>query len=669
MPAPLVSPAVRSDYYLPVETERGLYLYRTRPDAPPAIVRFDVDSGRERSILVMRLTDHASWSVTADGRTIAFATFTVDGTFPDEQALYSDLALFDVDTKRTVPLTSGGGYYHPAIAPDGSYLIAVERAGGHHRLVRLDLDADDNEIIPRPLVEIDGGRFHTPVVSPNGRRVAVVANQRGVQQILLVDPLDGSYTALLQPPDGFPYYPTFADDGVLLYGHDRGGTLALYRHAIDSGDVRLIAEDPVGAFAGTVVSGELVFAAYTSDGHALRSGSRAPGVVVETIAASPPQALIAPPPVTGSRYRPVPLPTVWFPIPGVAGPSLELATLGAGVLVKGTDILHRHAWVVSSVYYPALNQADYTVRWATRYGRIGFAADASATYHVIPLSGDDDLHARLLRHAASISYVLRSEYRLGVGKSSLAALSATHLLGYSSQTPFHLGGARHADIELYANRIDVGARFATVTEPLSSQRAFHAPWKRALEVSLSTPLEPPSFVPESVAALTRARLNVGLGSSDHVVALAPAVSFSTTRNSVIPLGLRGFGPQTGHSAVDGLRGRYRLAVEYHTPHLLVDVPVLPSVGITGLGLSLFGETHGGYDATPVRAVMSPMVGIGAELTTVITYWIRLPFTLGVTARFDPQRIESFSLPDDVRVYVRADVLDLLPAARGHRFVE
>ncbi len=667
LPAPRISPAVRSDYYLPVETERGLYLYRTRPDAPPAIVLFDLDSGQERSILAMPLTDHASWSVTADGGTIAFATLRVDGTFADEPAAYSDLVLYDVDTRRTIELTSHGGYHQPAIAPDGSYLIAVERAGRYQRLVRFDLDAGINGLVPRPLVEMDEGRFYTPVISPNGERVAVVANQRGVQQILLVNPLDGSYTPLPQPADGFPYYPTFADDRVLLYGHDRGGTLGLYRHVIDSDDVRLVAEDRIGAFAGSIVSGELVFASYTSDGHALRSGSRAPGVVVETVTASPPRSLTPPPPITAGRYRPVPAPTIWFPIPGIAGPGPGLSGLGAGVFVRGADILRRNTWVASAIYFPALTQANYFLFWATHYGRVGFTADASARYFFTPRNEDDHLHARVLRHSASLSYLLRSEYRLGVASSATVGLRATHLLAFTSDSPFRFGGARSPGVDLNTNRIDVGVHLSTVREPLSSRRAFHAPWKRALEVSLSTPIEAPSFEPRSLAALTRARLNVGLGASDHVVTLAPAASFATAREAVTPLGLRGFGPQTDHSAFDDLRGRYRLAVEYHTPHLLIDVPILPSVGVTGLGLSLFAETYGGYDAPPVRAAVSPMVGFGAELTTVITYWGPLPFALGVAARVNPAHIESFSFPQDLAIYLRAGLLELLPAARGHRF--
>ncbi len=664
--APRISPRVRSNYYLPVETERGLFLYRTRPDAAPAIVRFDPKTGVEQPVLRMPLTDHASWSVTADGRTLVFATVRIDGTFPDEQAVYSNLAVCDVDTGRTFELTSRGGYYQPAISPDGAYLVAVERVGGYQRLVRFDFGADADDPTPRSLLELDEGRFYTPIVSPNGKRIAVVANQRGIQQILVLDPFDGSYTRLPQPPEGFPYYPTFADDEVLLYGHDAGGALALYRHDLSSGETRLLARDRIAAYAGAIVGDELVFGSYTSDGYTLRSGSPAPGALVETITAPAPEALAPPAPVTGTRYRPFPAPTFWLPALGLAGPGLHASGLGAGATVVGSDILHRNAWAVSAVYFPALTQADYSVLWSTHYGRVSLQAGANAWYQVSPVGDDDLVHTRTLRHSASISHLQHAEYRLGVASTAAVELHASHFLGLASETPFAFGGAVAPEVAIGAHRINVETRLTTIRTPLSSRRAFHIPWQRSFMVGLSTPLEAPAFEPQALVARTHARLNVGLGSSDHVVSLAPAASYATTLATVEPFGLRGFGSQAEHPATGRLRGRYRLAVEYHTPHLLVDLPVLPSVGITGLGLSLFAEGIGGYDVLPARHSVNPTVGVGMELTAVITYWTALPFTLGVAARVQPERIEAFSFPDDLAVYLRADLVDLVPLARLHR---
>lgn len=673
---PRVTPEVRSDYYLPTQTEGGLYVYRTRPDRVPGIVRFDPDTGVEEHVLRMRLTDEASWSVTADGRTIAFATVEADSTFPDEQAIDSDLYLLSVDTGAITRLTGGGGFHQPAIAPDGSFLVAIERHEGYQRLVRFDLSG-----APRPgtgesatpgghvtqasrvLVAADRARFYTPEVSPDGRKVVVAANQEGRQQLMLVDADTGSHRLLPHPSGGVPYFPGFADDASLLYGSDASGSLELYRHSLDTDEITRVASDPVGAFAGEAVDDRLLVSVYTADGYAVRSrpaeqADRTPVEPTEPVALRE----IAPPrPVAGEPWAAWPKPAFWLPTFGLAGPGIDPSGFGVGPLVYGADLLARTNWQAGGIYYPLLGQLDYLFGWTTRYGSLAVSASAESAYTVLDAGDGRRVHAKQFRHGATLTYTLLSRYRLGVSRTIAARAGATNTLAYSSRSPFRAGAlATDAAPALDVNRLVAGVDLFGSRAPLSSQRAYHAPGAVSGSLSAAVPFDAPSFDPGTLLTVLAASANVGLGDGDHVVTLAPTLTYSTNAVFASPVDLRGFGAATAHDASAGLRGRYGLSVDYRTPHLLVDLPLLPSVGITAFGFGLFAEATGGYDASPAAFAFDRQIGFGAELTTVITYWTPIPVTLGLAARLNPADPGAFSLREDLTIYVNSNLIESIP---------
>ncbi|MFW6288795.1 MAG: TolB family protein [Spirochaetota bacterium] len=664
-PSPRLSPAVRSDYYLPTETSKGLYLYRTRPDRKPAIVEFDPVSGEETVILEMRLTDHASWSTTADGNTIAFATVEVDGNFPDEQGAYSRIYLYDRDlaTIREPVATrepgNDSGYFQPALSPDGSYLVAVERHGGYQRLVRVDLDSGTPGV-PRLLVEFDRARFSTPTVSPDGTRIAVMANQNGRQQLIVVDPETGEYEVPVQPEGGISYYPTFADDTTILFGNDRGGELSVYRLTLDEAAVRRIARDPIGAYSARFVGDELFVATYTSDGYTLRSQSAAEGSSTPVRAGERPREIDAFPDARGTPYPVVPKPVFWLPAIGLAGPGLDPAGLGGGALVYGADPLGRHAWQVRGVYFPALTQLGYSLAWSTRYGSWGASAGAESTYRVLSNRSGDRLNAQLFENGATIAHRPLSRYRLGASQNLAVRLGATHTYALVSDSPFAINELSSEAVSVDLNRVVVGMDATASHTPLASRRAFHVPGAYSATVSLASPLDAPDFVPAALFSAMSAKLNAGIGSTDHVVSIRPDANFSTSIDFASPIDLRGFEGRTAHDASSGLRGAYRLAIDYRTPHLLVDFPLAPSAGVTGIGFSLFAEATGGYDAKPAAFAIDRAIGFGAEITTVITYFQPFPVTVGIEARVDPRDTGSFAGLDDLSIYVESSLFESIP---------
>ena len=76
-------------------------------------------------------------------------------------------------------LTTGGHFFHPALSPDGSALVAVERRGSYARLVSVSLE--DGAVTP--LYAPADTRLHTPQFSPDGQFIALVENRAGRQDV------------------------------------------------------------------------------------------------------------------------------------------------------------------------------------------------------------------------------------------------------------------------------------------------------------------------------------------------------------------------------------------------------------------------------------------------------------------------------------------------------
>jgi hypothetical protein len=229
-----------------------------------------------------------------------------------------------------------------------------------------------------------------------------------------------------------------------------------------------------------------------------------------------------------------------------------------------------------------------------------------------------------------------------------------------SSSPFAINELSSETVDVELNRITIGVDASAAHTPLASRRAFHVPGAYSAGVSLATPLDAPSFAPEALVAATRGNLNAGIASSDHVVSIRPSVNFATDIAFAAPLDLRGFAERTIHDASAGLRGAYRLAIDYRTPHVLVDFPLAPSMGVTGIGFSVFAETTGGYDARPASFAIDRAIGFGAEITTVITYFQPFPVTVGIAARLDPRAPESFGGFDDLSFYIESSIFESIP---------
>lgn len=663
--APRLSPEGRGDYYAPVATERGLYLYRIRPDVRPAIVRFDPQTGEETPLVEVRLPDHASWSVTPDGATIAFASVTTDRTFPSELARDLDIYLHDVATATTRQLTTSGGLHHPAIAPDGERLVAVQRRGSYHRLVLLDLPVAGGEARIKPIVEIPMTRFFTPAFSPSGRSVVAVANQRGDQRLVIIDLEHGEWDVLARPEgDGVPVFPVFLDESTLLYGNDRGGSLALYRHEIGGDRITRVVRDPVGAYAGVMTPQGVAVASYTSDGYTLRladSASMSRGEPVPAVTPPPFAELEPPAPVDGRAYTPRAAPAFWLPTAGVAGPGLELQGLGIGALIFGANSLGSIAglpqttWLTSAVVYPGYSQIDYTVQLSSGFGAWSFAVQSQSTFTVSSTAGTS---SKLFSSSASLRWQPIDRFYLDRWTEGYAELSASQSLLFQADQPFVVGDAMSGRAPLGSNRIVPQLTIGGLTYERPAERAAVPPGALSAAVAAAVPFNASGSGPEGLLTALAARYTLGIAATSHVVSVSPQATYATSPEVASALPLRGFAAGTSQETTER-RGRARLALDYQTPRALIDLPIHPSAGLTSIGFGAFVEATGSFDPSE-GASIDPAIATGMQATAVLTVaTASFPVTIGLSVRIDvtnPGSVEN----DDVRLYVQSDLLQSIP---------
>ncbi len=156
-----LSPPGIGDYFLPVVTGAGWYLYRRTQDAPGAIVRWDPGTRAERVLLATTLTDASSLTASRDGSQLVFATIeqSVGKSGP---LLLSDLFALDPRSGDVRRLTVGAHLWQPRLSPDGATLVAVQGVGDHSRLVVVDRSTGAVRVLYAP----GGGcRLHAGVLT------------------------------------------------------------------------------------------------------------------------------------------------------------------------------------------------------------------------------------------------------------------------------------------------------------------------------------------------------------------------------------------------------------------------------------------------------------------------------------------------------------------------
>jgi hypothetical protein len=478
-------------YHLVAATSRGIVAWMSGPRDPGALYLLPPDAttapdptGAWRRLFPVSPTDASSITVTDDLSRLVVAVTVPDYTGAGPRVIHSDLYLVSltgddgmtrpeqrdgatapaaagpdpapVDTRR---LTRGGQFLHPALSPDGTRLLALQRRGSSPRLVSVSLDDGTVEPFYDPLASPAGSgsgvrqsgepggtggevRLHTPRFSPDGSLIAVVQNRGGEQDILLLDANSGELHGLVGRR-GVREYDPFFSDGVLLYGSDEPGRLILKGVAIDElpgipPRVRgaTLVEDPIGAYTGISVEGTILYGTYRSTGHAIRrapgadvphdvslvaaagttpesvgpgvsAAEPAPGSVSATDSILPSGSDIAPREVlTPRRSRDLPRPVFWFPLATVRGGTDEATVAEAGAFALAASTLERHQLEATALVDTGSGEPSGSISYTFTPGAASFGA-------AIQIDRDDEREI----YSGSVTAQRPLWYRRGIDRS------------------------------------------------------------------------------------------------------------------------------------------------------------------------------------------------------------------------------------------------------------
>ncbi|SIQ15651.1 hypothetical protein SAMN05920897_104161 [Alkalispirochaeta americana] len=424
-----LSPAGPGHWDLPVPTERGLVTWGNHFDRGPGLYVQKALHEPWRLLARTEVAPGESWTVDSRGTLAVVATITTDpyrpGIPPATGVAYSDLFLLDLSARcesrdwfQPPPsrrITHRKRLYHPALSPDGSRLVAIERQGSFSRLVSVDIASGSIT----PLVEAPKEVLRNPAFSPDGSLLALTANYRGQQRLLVVAYPSGEILEdrmiFSRAPDAAVYYPRFhqpfhqpSEDAAsreslppkappleIWYGGDAEGFLSLYRSVLSDQGLtppQRMLRDQVGAWGGFPLpaSGEpsmsreatseetgILYGSYSSDGQNLKLGESRAEEPAETL---PPKNTFSPVtradadvgagadanqdqgrgshreratiPASPRPYRDTLRPLLWTPLASAQRGGDQGDSLDLGVFFLASSNLGRHTLQGYALYNP-----------------------------------------------------------------------------------------------------------------------------------------------------------------------------------------------------------------------------------------------------------------------------------------------------------------------------
>lgn len=258
-----------------------VYSVRT-PHEFPALKALPLDGGAPRTLARRYL-----------GSTVAVTSGRI---FFDQQeagrnvGMYSDLHVLDRASGGVRRLTTEARLKDPDLSPDGRTLAAVREERGTRSLVLVPMRPDGTPGAVEPLLTEPETQYATPRWSPDGRTLAVERHPRGGRsEIVLVDPAAKSVRLLARGATRATT-PAWRPDGkaVVAAADTADGPFNIFEYEIDPpAAVRQLTDVPGGA-TWPAVSPDgrtLVFVGYTQDGFDLFS--RRYGPIGEPVAARP----------------------------------------------------------------------------------------------------------------------------------------------------------------------------------------------------------------------------------------------------------------------------------------------------------------------------------------------------------------------------------------------
>ncbi len=657
-----VTPGGIGNYTLPLITAKGWIMYRGNPDNHAALVSYNPLTQGEEILVRTHLTDNYSFTADAAGERIVYSGIEARPFLRQiDSSTVSDLYLCTTADKRLTRLTRNAHLYHPALSADGSKLVAVQRRGSYSRLVEVD-PATGRCFL---LFCEPGSSVYNPVFSPDGRQLAFVLNRGGMQDIYLLpyapqerplDPDNGyemtdynteNKHVILGPDEAGEYYPRFADDDTLLFSSDRDGSLALYSYSLSTHELFLVCRDPVAAFAGQKLEGDMLYASYSWQGLCVKRMPREK-LLHQPLTPPRPQGF-APAPeweeVRGEPYLDLPVFQFWFPFPNIAFLNDSNVLWGAGAYVLGASPLQTTSYSAALSIYPTVMQPRGTLTLQTALG----IADLSYNLDLYYDYTSAGYYHQAVSNTLLVAVPVISQAVDDTGSS--ITVSAGMQYGYNLYAPRSfpfLNGFDPNSVD-QKNELNLLSGVSFFWGRQGGVVDFYDPLAFEATVMLQVPL--PVF-PESAEgfhSVVKFELNMPFFLPHLVLKLGGKGSYTTEEllgyPVVRPRGWFDTQPQKN-------TGRALASADLLFPLALLDQPLGGGVHLNGMGAGFHAEAMADFD--PDKGSFSPdrYVYVGCELTLTIGLgMVSLPVGVGISARLDTTRIESFNPSQDIRPYL------------------
>jgi hypothetical protein len=641
----LVSPAIIGNYFLPVVTDRGWYVYRRTLDQPGAIILFDPATRAERVLLPTGLSDASSLTASGNGEKVVFAA-TEETVGKSGPILVADLFALEPGSSTARRITTGAHLWQPRLSPDGSRLIAVEAVGSRSRLVNVDQRTGELAT----LFSVEGTIICTPVFSPDGSKLAFDMHARGVHAIWILSTDSGEAVPLLRGDGGQEYYPHFIDATRILFSSDRGGSLALYSASLDGSGLAMLCEDPVGAWAGLMIGDRIVYGTYRSQGYVLMEKAPRDEAVEQHVVDRSAAREATEPRLETQTYSDFPRLLFWSPLPvyysTIAGDELILAP---GVILSGLSNLESNAITAAFSFRTDSLQPAVELDVRTSLGTAGFSYSLSEGYTALSSSS---FLQELRQHVAfSFPLVSRTLFRTTTTLTVTAAVVDSLLQrgGESFTFADGLGIGPDESSLAFEHDLGFGAGLAFVRGVDGSDWDLFS--REKVLVSVATSFYPPILSGTGIGTVSAGLFSLSMPSpfAHHVVKLGTRFSFTTFTEPFVqitnPRG--GFGPVS-----QTLPGRALLAIDYQYPIALLDAPLVYALGLIAIGGSVHLEAAADVGLAPPSLVPDEDMYAGAEILLVLSVGEgSVPLVVGASLRFDPRFENPVDWSKDLRPYV------------------
>lgn len=227
----------------------------------PTLVRVQAD-GKEEVLTAIPTTERIS----VGGGKVVWSEYNANPRW--QAAIFSDVVVLDLETKKARTITSGGRYLVPTVAPDGNSIAAVKFTPERQcHLVLLDPQTGAEQmVLPNP----ENAFIKYPSWSPDGKRMVFVRQVNNELALSIYDFEHGEMRDIISAGNENISWPIFYGD-YLLYSSPCSGIDNIYAVSLMTGKRYQVTARPFGAYYPAVASLEeqLAFSDYTVKGLSL----------------------------------------------------------------------------------------------------------------------------------------------------------------------------------------------------------------------------------------------------------------------------------------------------------------------------------------------------------------------------------------------------------------